>query len=448
LDKHTRQLKIKYNSGSWRTHPSNIVPVAKVKKVKKVEVDVNIPWYYMDGATTRRRVYAILDDMDRELQQEIQEVVGPIRAQVIQERINTLTHTPTPEEDMKIKKEDVTEKLEETPNVIRLRFPESINPDANPINFLTGKNPYYPGTDWDTYEGGIASIGPLYLPNNKGEHYHVYKLGTCRGHMNDLLCDVYRELAIPNPPEGAPTLHRRDRYTQTFVKHNLQEQWFEAPYIKIAFGYNYPLPLNTVLEDNNLINLINWMEEALGIEDRTTIIEETQFHNILVVNMPNIFIQASPLYSMYTLMIRTAQYYKGGDPEEFLKAYCAPNNMVYYGSDKGYVTNMLKLLPLFKEHGVKPWLFRQPAPGLGLWGTPSTHDWGIGVLRDTHMIEPPTPEPTVVVTPAVAAPVIHEIRVMPEPEPVPAVGLVEAVLADEEAWEDENEDDYYDEDDE
>lgn len=152
--------------------------------------------------------------------------------------------------------------------------------------------------------------------------------------------------------------------------HDNLKHVLEASHGAIAVGVGCE-QYATNLRNGYTLKLIRAVEEYLGLKGESSI-SQTVYPGTFIFHVPKVWLMASPLISMYTLLIRGGIKYDGtGDAMNYIME-CS-----ILGSDKAYWEAMIQKIKLFKIHGVHPYTLMQYRHGR------SIHDYGIYELSSS-----------------------------------------------------------------
>ncbi len=164
-------------------------------------------------------------------------------------------------------------------------------------------------------EGRDYGMGFAFLKRTKDVLRTVQPISPCKDYLNDVL---YSErTGKPFKAHGLNTT-KKDIFDhdEAYMVMSICKQGAYGGYEYM--GYKDDLKL---LDSNypNMEKMINYFEEQFKVEGRTKLTKLKD--NRILISFPLFWTFGTYLISLYTLLMRVAPYYKGGDVMKFLKTH-------------------------------------------------------------------------------------------------------------------------------
>jgi len=212
-------------------------------------------------------------------------------------------------------------------------------------------------------ESRSYQMGFAFLKKTNDCFETVQPISTCKDYLNDIVWSEH---------VNKPVLAYGLKYTKQGIFNG------KTSYMVIKI-LNYMTPAQYIPYTNfeahkqglsknyiNIETLLNWVEHKLGIENSKVIKAKNDMY---LVEMPYFWSSSTYLISIYSLLIRMAQFWDGNaTPAEFLNSYNNPLDIILWMQYKP------KLLLMLAGHKIEQTL--DPATG------PNIHNEGMGQYKN------------------------------------------------------------------
>lgn len=217
-------------------------------------------------------------------------------------------------------------------------------------------------------EGRASGMGFTFLKKvGKNSYETVQPLSPCKDYLNE---PVFTEnTGIPSKAHGLVYNEKLNIFTDVFYMAIKIVKTKEGIYWYSKYENGFEVDIKN-LKDNykNIQNLLNFIENKIGIEIKTTIEEANDDYFLLTSSVE--WSKSTPAISLYSLIIRCSLVYKGEDVFEYFKNYN------YHNEDKQFLEQAIKKLNIIIENKSLPEQpsFDEKSAKSGQW---SPHNVGI-----------------------------------------------------------------------